>query len=141
MTEGGVSNWLTAIVALGMATLSGIVAYVRAATRNDVEIKNLREVEIKALHEAHAATKDDIETLGRQVGETMQGVRQKVIDTDADLKKVELYVRDNFVRQVDFIQMRTSIEAGMVRMSDQITRMRESLEEKIDRIGSPDQRR
>lgn len=134
------SGWLPSGVAIVIGVVGAIISYVRSVTRADEQIKAINKTleDMKTLRtQEHASIKDSIDTWGRQVGESIAAVRQKIEITDMDLKRAELWNRDNFVRGTEFIQLRTSIEQALDRIDDKLDRMREGIEERIDSIRSP----
>lgn len=131
------SGWIQSGVVMALAIVSAIIAYVRSVTRADEQIKAINKTldDMKTLRtQEHAVIKDSIDTWGRQVGEGIAAVRQKIELTDMDLKRAELWNRDNFVRGTEFTQLRTSIEQALARIDDKLDRMREGIEERIDAI-------
>jgi len=129
--------WITAGVSTAVAFASGIVAYVRAITRNDEQIKALREdhAELKSMIDAHT----------RMVGESLQAMRQHVSDRGDEIAEAQMWNRDTFVRRDDHAQtiggingslasLRSLVDSSMLRLNDKLDEMRKGLEEKIDRI-------
>lgn len=91
-------------------------------------IWKLSRVEI-ALHDAIAEgrkeTDDRIDRQGRDVGETIAAIREKV-------REVELFIRDTYMRRDSFYQVQTSMEASMKALGEQIDKRLERMEAKID---------
>ncbi len=83
-----------------------------AEARNDFQ--NLRE----AFDEMSRSTHEQIERMGRQDGDSLNAIRQKVTE-------VELFMRDNFVRNADFAAAMTKIEASQLRMDTKLDRISE----------------
>lgn len=128
------------IVALISAIASGIVTVIGAAIwfgRNTVTKDDLVSATAVTTTEIHEL-KNDLDAHGRDVGETISAIRQKIADVDqATAKKiteVELYVRDTFVRRDSWHQAMNQIQERWAVGEKAAEERSLRLETKVDRI-------
>lgn len=128
------------VVALVSAVISVSITVIGAAIwfgRNTVTKDDLVHATATTTTEIHDLT-NKIEAQGREVGETILAVRQRIADVDANATKkiteVELYIRDTFVRRDSWHQAMNQIQerwaAGEKAGEERSLR----LEVKVDRI-------
>ena len=133
--------WYGPAVAAAIAIIGAVASYVRSTTRSDEQIKAVRH-ELDAVKSELAIdtseVRDGFDKMTRMVGESLQAIRQKVSDT-------EIWNRDNFVRKADFVEtvasfnrnvdgIRALVETTHRETNSKLDRMRESLEQKIDKV-------
>jgi hypothetical protein len=119
-------SWITALVS---AIASGSVTVIGAAIwfgRNTVTKDDLIAATATTTNEIHDL-RSEIDAHGRNVGETISGIRQKITE-------VELYVRDTFVRRDSWHQSMNQLHERWA-AGDQLAAERSArLEQKVDRI-------
>lgn len=128
------------IIALVSAMASGSVTVIGAAIwfgRNTVTKDDLLTATATMTTEIHDL-RNEIDSHGRQVGETISSIRQRIADVDSGATKkiteVELYVRDTFVRRDSWHNAMNQIQERWA-AGDKIAEERAlRLEAKVDRI-------
>lgn len=129
--------WLVAIVS---AIASGSVTVIGAAIwfgRNTVTKDDLINATATTTSEIHDL-RNEIDSQGRQVGETILGIRQKIADVESDaikkITEVELYVRDTFVRRDSWHNAMNQMQERWACGEQAAEERSRRLEEKVDRI-------
>lgn len=128
------------VIALVSAMASGSVTVIGAAIwfgRNTVTKDDLLTATATMTTEIHDL-RNEIDSHGRQVGETISSIRQRITDVDSSATKkiteVELYVRDTFVRRDSWHNAMNQIQERWA-AGDKIAEERAlRLEAKVDRI-------
>jgi hypothetical protein len=129
--------WLVALIS---AIASGSVTVIGATFwfgRNTVTKDDLISATATMTTEIHDL-RDEIDAHGRQVGETISSIRQRIADVDSGATKkiteVELYVRDTFVRRDSWHNAMNQIQERWA-AGEKIAEERSlRLEAKVDRI-------
>lgn len=119
----------TWIIALVSAIASGSVTVVGAAIwfgRNTVTKDDLIAATATTTNEIHDL-RSEIDTHGRNVGETISSIRQKITE-------VELYVRDTFVRRDSWHQSMNQLQERWGAGEQMAAERSARLEQKVDRI-------
>lgn len=128
------------VVALISAVISVSVTVIGAAIwfgRNTVTKEDLVHATATTTTEIHDLT-NKIEAQGREVGETILAVRQRIADVDTNatrkINEVELYIRDTFVRRDSWHQAMNQVQERWS-AGEKVAEQRSlRLEGKVDRI-------
>lgn len=112
-------------------TTTWTVAWKLSSTKASLEKKisdavtTLRDERVTSFEAARKERIDQIDFAIRTTGESMSGMRQKMID-------VELWGRDNYVRRADFQNVVDGFTKSIERMNDKLDRVIQGIKDDRD---------
>ena len=97
---------------IAAAARGEVIVALQEAAEAKQESRETRELLDEVIRDMH----DRMERIGREVGESNAAIREKIT-------QVELFMRDNFVRQPEFMAAMAKIAAGQLRPEAKIDQL------------------